>query len=387
MKQININKNKIKKVKKEEKTMKNIKLFVTSLTVVIMMMVFTSSASAANTAAGTTISNDVTLTYYVGGVLQTTQNLAVPYTFVVDNKVDLTVVNNLNANVIPGSTNQAVGFQVTNTGNSTQRYALAVETDAAGANIPMNPSPPNIYIDLGVVGTYEGGIDVLYVDASTAGDIAPGGVVNVLIVADTPLAAVNGNVDTYNLLATTVDAGGLGVTAESVGDTAGVDVVFADEFGLAAGPHSGDVVEGGNASAQGTFTVSSVTLTVAKTSTVISDPINGTTNPIAIPGAVVQYQVTVTHTAGASNATNVTISDDLSSEIGAGTLIINAQHSGGVCIATEGTTVNINGGGAVCQSNVADGDFGDITGSTVTATGITLTPGGNAVLTFEVTIQ
>lgn len=54
------------------------------------------------------------------------------------------------------------------------------------------------------------------------------------------------------------------------------------------------------------------TLTVVKTSTVISDPINGTTNPKAIPGAVVQYAVTVTNTGTAAvDASTVVITDPL----------------------------------------------------------------------------
>lgn len=36
-------------------------------------------------------------------------------------------------------------------------------------------------------------------------------------------------------------------------------------------------------------------LTIAKISTVISDPVNGTTNPMMIPGAVVEYAITVTN--------------------------------------------------------------------------------------------
>ena len=378
--------NKKEKVSKEETTMRNKILNIVMLMAVTFLIGLAApgTSQAVNTAAGTSISNDVELTYYVGGVLQTTQNLAAPYTFAVDNKVDLTVVKTGDASVPPGSTDQAVAFTVTNTGNSTQRYALAEEQGA----FTFSVTSPDIYIDLGVIGTYEAGTDVLYGDASTAGDVVAGGTINVLIVGDTPIGATNGQTDIHNLLATTVNAGTLVVTAESVGDDADpdvIDVVFAE---TSAGPHSGDVsAEDGQASASATYTVASVTLTISKSSTVISDPINLLVNPIAIPGAVVQYSITVTHSAGASDATNVTISDDLSTEIANGTLAINAQHSGGVCTATEGTRVTIAGVGPTCNSNAADGDEGDITGNIVTATGITLQAAESAVLTFEVTIQ
>jgi hypothetical protein len=54
------------------------------------------------------------------------------------------------------------------------------------------------------------------------------------------------------------------------------------------------------------------TLTVVKTSTVVSDPVNGTTNPKAIPGAIVRYGVTVTNTGTAAvDASTVVITDPL----------------------------------------------------------------------------
>ena len=59
------------------------------------------------------------------------------------------------------------------------------------------------------------------------------------------------------------------------------------------------------------YTVSAATLTVTKTSTVISDPVNSTTNPKMIPGAVVEYCITVANGSGAATATNVTITDPI----------------------------------------------------------------------------
>ena len=50
------------------------------------------------------------------------------------------------------------------------------------------------------------------------------------------------------------------------------------------------------------------TSNLTKESAVISDPLNGTTNPKAIPGAVVEYTITLTNT-GTADATNVVITD------------------------------------------------------------------------------
>ena len=55
-----------------------------------------------------------------------------------------------------------------------------------------------------------------------------------------------------------------------------------------------------------------VPLTVVKLSTVVSDPINGTTNPKAIPGAIVEYQIILTNPAGtAADVNTVVVTDPL----------------------------------------------------------------------------
>jgi uncharacterized repeat protein (TIGR01451 family) len=93
-------------------------------------------------------------------------------------------------------------------------------------------------------------------------------------------------------------------------------------------------------------------LSLAKISSVISDPFNNTTNPKAIPGAVVQYSVTVTN-AGASAATGVAISDPLP----ANTTFVQGAYASGTdvevqvgpsgtptrCIAESPADTNVDG--------------------------------------------
>ena len=75
-------------------------------------------------------------------------------------------------------------------------------------------------------------------------------------------------------------------------------------------------------------------------SQVISDPVNGTTNPKAIPGATVQYCITVANAAGAATATDVDVVDDLPAD-----LAFDAGY---------GIYVN---GNATCESGVTGGSF------------------------------
>ena len=62
----------------------------------------------------------------------------------------------------------------------------------------------------------------------------------------------------------------------------------------------------------GVFSIAVPTLSVQKTSEVVSDPVNATTNPKRIPGSVLRYSIVVTNTgAGAIDAGSLVITDPL----------------------------------------------------------------------------
>ncbi len=127
-------------------------------------------------------------------------------------------------------------------------------------------------------------------------------------------------------------------------------------------------------------------ITVTKSSIVISDPVNGTVNPKRIPGAVVEYVITVTNTAGAQ-ATDVTLTDDLSGESATISFLADAYGSGrGIRVVVP----NINGGTVTDLTNVADsdqGDYGGTTANAVTVGGMVLNAGEQATIRFRVEIQ
>jgi len=90
------------------------------------------------------------------------------------------------------------------------------------------------------------------------------------------------------------------ITGEHFRHTAGVDVVFADPAGSAAG----DVVRDGRHSASGTYTVSTIAAAVGKSVTVIDQ--FGGSQPVA--GATLRYTITVTMS-GSGVANGVVITD------------------------------------------------------------------------------
>lgn len=345
------------------------KIFTIALLALIYLPV--KNAHALGTPSGTVITNTATATFSVGAVTGLTATGTTTVT--VDNKVNVTVTTNADATVSPASTNQALIFVVTNTGNTTQRYALSATN---GAGIVMDNV--RIYRDNGATPNAWDATDTLYVNAGTFSDVAADGTLNILIVADTPGGAVDGNTSDYNLIATTVDAGTTTVTVQTAGaNTAGVDVVFADVAGSAAGDGARD----GKHSASGRYTVSSLTLTVAKAVFVYSDPSNGVNNgtagsnytdctvcPKAIPTATLRYTITVTVT-GSGTALNVIITDPIPA---------NTTYSAG--------TLKLNG---TLLSDGSDADTGNVGGSPVTVTVNlgNLTSADVKTITFDVTVN
>ncbi|WP_417622737.1 DUF11 domain-containing protein [Parasphingorhabdus sp.] len=126
-----------------------------------------------------------------------------------------------------------------------------------------------------------------------------------------------------------------------------------------------------------TFCRPSTTLSVTKISSIISDPINGTTTPKRIPGAIVQYCILISNSGG-TNADMVVTTDTL-----AGPFTYNP--------GTMRTGVNCGSATELEDDNNIGADESpigaSISGSTITATATTLNAGSTMALTFRVTID
>lgn len=301
------------------------------------------SAFALGTPSGTPITNKATATYTYGGALLTKVAKAPPV--VVDNKVNLTVTKNGDLTVIPGATDQALLFEVKNEGNTSQRYALTA-TNSAG--IVMENV--RIYLDNGTTpGLWDAG-DTLFVDAATFGDVPADGTLKVLIVSNVPVAAASGATADYQLTATTVDAGTTTVTSPTLGaNTAGVDVVFADVAGSAAG----DLARDGKHSALGIYTINVLELVLSKAVEVTWDPNNLFVNPKAIPGAILSYTITAGVT-GLGTAAGVVITDPIPAR---STYVANSLKLNGAALSDAPDTDKGSVAGAPTTVRVELGDL------------------------------
>jgi uncharacterized repeat protein (TIGR01451 family) len=270
-------------------------------------------AFATGTDAGSTIANTVTLNYQVGGIAQTA--IQATDNIIVDRKVSLTVaeVGSVTTSVSPGQTAAVTTFTVTNTSNATIDIGLVAAqqaggTAAHGGTDAFDLTGLGMFRDTNANGVYDVGTDtaVTYLD-----ELAEDGVATIFIVGNVPIGATNGQVAGVTLTGTAQASGAAGtqganLAATAGANTAGVDTVLADAAGLA-----GDVASDGRSSDDDDYTVSAPLMSVFKTSRVISDPINGTTNPKMIPGAVVEYCLIAVNATGGATATNVALSDPL----------------------------------------------------------------------------
>lgn len=331
-----------------------------------------SVAYAAGTTAGTSITNTVTLNYAVGGVAQNAVNAS--NTFVVDRRITLTIAETGNATttVAPGQTAAVTTFLVTNTSNAALDLGLALAqpvggTAAHGGTDNYDVTAPALFTDSNANGQYDAGTDAA---VSWLDEVAADASRTVFVVANVPASRVSGDVAGVTLTGQARESGAAAtqgaIAVETTGaNTAGVDTVFADTAGAT------DAARDGQFSARDDYTVSGAALTITKTSRVVSDPSNGTTNPKMIPGAVIEYCIQVANASGGAAASNVAISDPLPA---------TTTFLGGFGPFINGTTT-----GASCNADGTAG--GSFAGGTVSATLPSVAAGTTRTLYFRATIN
>jgi uncharacterized repeat protein (TIGR01451 family) len=341
-------------------------------------------AFAEGTAAELTIENRATVNYQVGGVAQTLiesspagnstagLNAGADTEFLVDRKIDFTVeeVGAAETEVSAGAANVVTTFRIINTGNGSQGFDLTPAHTGGTLfghadffdmdNLEARVSTAACVVATPAAPVYNSVSDTAQ-DVLTLGD---DDCVYVFIVADTPVSAQNARASNVRLTAVAVEATTLNAINETnVADQAMVvEVVFAD-----AGENNSEFAED-------QFYVQTAALSVAKTSLVVSDPINGALSPTvfprAIPEAIVEYGITLTNT-GAADAEVVTITDS----IPANTTFENNTYSGG-------SNVRITVGATDTFCTAEAGADGNTDGCYLTAGGV-LTVGAPAVTAVQ----
>lgn len=331
-----------------------------------------SPAFAAGTTAGTTVTNQVTLDYKVGGIDQ--NQVSATNSFKVDRKVNLTVTESGGSatSVAPGQSGAVTMFSVTNSSNAPLDFALAA-SQPEGGSAPhggtdnFNVTGLKIYADTNGNGAYDPGTDqeTAYLD-QVAADTSR----TVFIVADAPLGRATNDAAAVRLTATAAEATASGtqgatVTQTTGANTAEVDTVFADA------DTDGNVARDGMHFADDDYVILGASMTATKTSRVVSDPFNGTTDPKMIPGAIVEYCIAVANGAGSATATGVNISDEVPAL---------TTYNAAFGIQLNGTVT-----GSTCNDDGTSG--GSYVNGIVSGTLENLVAGTTRTLVFRVTVN
>lgn len=296
-----------------------------------------SPALADGTQAGEEITHTVTASYNVGGVSQTDETAS--DTFYVDRKINVVVATVGTPGNVPANSTAAVReFSVTNISNAAVGFALttSVSGDFTLANI-------DIWIDSNGNDLLDSGESpITFLDSIAIDDTQ-----NVKVRFDVPASANNGESVSLALVADAVEPGSGGATA--IVATAGPNTAGTSasdiETVLADGAGAVDAANAGDFSAAFSVVAEAANLQLTKTSAVISDLTNGTTDPKAIPGAVVEYCIVASNLAGATVA-GLVINDDFSPESANLTFLPDAYGAGADIVAdgagdcTGGTPVD-----------------------------------------------
>ena len=356
---------------------------------VVAMLAIAQQAYAVGTPAGDVISNTASVEYSVGSVAQAPITSA-PANFVVDRLVNFTLTpeDGSSTTVTPGGQGIAA-FTLTNIGNAPQDFQLSAANIVGGSINGVSDlfdmdTPIQVYADINGDGLLDAG-DTPYVDALSADATGGANQIRLLVVADAPVGPSNGQGATVELTvvaAEGVDAGNPGTPMTD--DSGVVDDAATEQVVIANGTLTG----------QDGYVISSAAISVTKDSSVISDPFSSS-NPKAIPGAVIEYAITADNT-GAEDATGIGFRDPIDTSL---VTLALGQYAGADAIIEQGGTTVFSC--TLDEDDLTDGDgcglFNVATSpevrilppaaSSVTLDG-TLTPGESAATArFRVTIN
>lgn len=338
---------------------------------VFALLLLPQIAWAFGTPSNTPVTSTATLSYNMGGPQP---DIVRSVTVTVDERVNLTVLGGGTTNALPGATQQATPFTVTNSSNSALDFALqpvsAIPTVdnfdpvACVARVESNAVADG-YQPATDVAAF---IDELAIEASRV----------VYVVCDIPGTTVVGNTAKVGLVATAhgdftaanrayvASLGALGapLVPTMVAETMGVvDIVFADTQGVEVGL---EIARDGKHSARNTYLVGDV-LNLTKAVIAVLDPAGGS---LIMPGSVLTYRIEAVLTGDVSNF-KITDPMPVNTTYVAGSMVVNG----------------------VAKTDAADADNAELLPATAVARPAvsvnfgTLAAPATAIVTFRATIN
>ncbi len=338
-------------------------------------------AMAAGTEQGTPVLNTVTVDFQVGSTPQTQQSAS--DTFVVDRKILFNIAEKASTgttDVFPGQTERVTTFLLTNAANDTLDFTVTPAnivggTAAHGGTDAFDLTSLLICLDA----NSDGACDAAATASLAINDLPADGTATILIVGTIPANATNGQVGNVSATATALNSDGSPITGAdaasadgTVNDASTVQTIFADVAKTGNGGVS--IARDGIDVATDDYTVAAAVLSVFKSSRIISDGVS-TANFKAVPGAVVEYCISVANATGAATATDISVRDVVPADLtfAPGTILVDATVSspGASQTCSAGTPVTDATGDDAGQYNAgltrAEGTLSNITAGTARA--------------------
>lgn len=265
-----------------------------------------SAAFAAGTPAGTPIPNSATLNYSIGGKPAAPVTAVAPVVIVAEViDVVLTWQDGTPVGVNSPDLGKALSFVLTNTGNGAETFRLVRNNLIAGDQFdPTNAATGAIYLESGAQAGFQASgpnADSVYLPGVNDPVLAADASRAIYLFSGIPAALATGALGNASLTASSTTSGAPGARP-------GAALAGLGQGGV-------DAVVGGSraqASAQGTYIVSGISLMVAKTVVAVRDPMGGS---LVMPGSVLSYRVVLTLT-GAGIAENFSFADPLPGSTG-----------------------------------------------------------------------
>ena len=251
----------------------------------VFLISFNTPVFSAGTTAGTVIDNVAQVNFEIAGtpIIQNS-NVA---SITVQERIDVVVtLQSPQILVAANDTNRALLFTVTNTGNGSEAFQLAIDSVVAGDDFDPLPSATPIYFDSDASGDISVG-DVAYAAGTNDPVLAADASVDVLLLNDIPGTVVDGQIGRSQL------------TTDSLTGTGAAGDVF-----LGQGDGGTDAVlgtTGGSGNDTGEYVVGDVQIDILKSVTVLNQ--FGGIEPI--PGATLTYTITIEVTNGGTAAASV----------------------------------------------------------------------------------
>jgi len=301
---------------------------------------------------------------------------------VVDRRVNFTLTPASTPDLLPvspGGNNYFVDFYLANLSNSDLDFdlglveaALGVDVDGSGADTAdMGTLVYSISSD--TVGNGDP-VPVRGVNTGIIDELGSDETIRIRVWGDAALTLTNGQIVGAQLTATAFEAGAPGIGAGLAYGVANDDATVQN-----VDVNGNDGVE---VSVDG-FIVEAADLSVAKSYTIIDGDL-GSGSPI--PGARLQYEILISNAAGASDATNIVVSDLIDSDLdfltgGTGSDFTDIEYFDGTtateCTADDGDA-NTDGCSLDVAGNLVVGDPVNLP--------ITITAGGSFRVRFQALI-